>query len=352
VKIAIVSNHVPEPQGTAAGRQLLAVGDALVAAGHELTAWSWRPVPPAGAVPSWCEWSPLPGEAWWRTRARALRRPRADIVTARWRPPPDAVCVADDPGSFAAVAVAGRRSVATVHYSVALDRAARRDWSPPHVQDWRAEHRAVHHAGLVWTLSERVRRRVGRGIVVPATLPMPDAALPVVDAPVVALLADWRWPPNVDAARVLLDGWPSIRARVTGARLLLAGRGASPVGAVAGVEWRGEVPTTADLLAESALLAFPAPATSGPKMKVLDALAHGVPVVTTVAGEEGIAHGGGAVVADVPGFADAVVALLSDPARRARLAAAGRAAVLAAHSPQVAAQQRVASLAAGATAPA
>lgn len=344
MRIAFVSYHVPEAEGTAAGRQLLAVGDALVAAGHEVTAWSWRPQPPASALPPWCEWAPVPAEPSWRVRSRALVRPRSDIVAARWRPPADAVCVADDPASFAAVAAAGSLTVATVHYSVALDRLALRDPRPPHVQDWRAERRAVRRAGLVWAMSERVRRRAGRGVVVPATLPMPTEPLPLVEQPVVALLANWGWEPNVDAARTLLAGWPDVRDEVPGARLLLAGRGPAPVGAMPGVEWCGEVGSAVDVLGRAAVLAFPAPATSGPKMKVLDALAHGVPVVTTAAGAEGIAHGGGATVVGRRRFAAALAALLNDPQRRARQSAAGRAAVLAAHSPALAATRRLESL--------
>ncbi|MCW2779324.1 MAG: hypothetical protein JWN17_3049 [Frankiales bacterium] len=343
MRISFVGYHPPEPDGSAHGRQLWAVGEALRAQGHDVTAWCWRDRPPRPSVADWCTWSPVPGASAVRTRTRALLQPRSDIVRAGWTVPDRGAVVADDAASWPAVRPAGERALTLVQYAVRLDRGALGDWSAAQVQDLRAERRAVRQAPLVWTLSDRVRDAVGRGEVVPAAVPVPAAALPLVDAPVAALLADWAWPPNVRALALLLAGWPDVRDRVPGARLVLAGRGPAPVGTLPGVEWRGEVATTADLLAEAAVFAFPCPATSGTKMKVLDALAHGVPVVTTAAGVEGL-HGGGVVVAadrDLPG---ALAALLTDPQRRAQLAAQGRASVLDHHAPDVAARARLASL--------
>jgi glycosyltransferase involved in cell wall biosynthesis len=77
-------------------------------------------------------------------------------------------------------------------------------------------------------------------------------------------------------------------------------------------------------------------------VKVLEAMAHGVPVVTTPAGVEGIFASGGSVVAPAPGFAAALSALLADPGRRAQVGAEGRAAFLEAHAPAAAARRRVA----------
>jgi glycosyltransferase involved in cell wall biosynthesis len=76
---------------------------------------------------------------------------------------------------------------------------------------------------------------------------------------------------------------------------------------------------------------------------VLDALAHGVPVVTTAAGTEGL-HGVAEAVITVrqPNFAGALADLLADPKRREQLAARGRQAVLDHHTPQQAAAARLA----------
>jgi glycosyltransferase involved in cell wall biosynthesis len=113
--------------------------------------------------------------------------------------------------------------------------------------------------------------------------------------------------------------------------------------AIAGVEVMGEVAQARDALSRAAVLAFPCPPTSGPKMKVLDALAWGVPVVTTVAGVEGIKLSPDTVaVTDDSDFFRTLVAVLRDPQRRSRMAKAGRADVLASHRPEQAAAARLA----------
>ena len=127
------------------------------------------------------------------------------------------------------------------------------------------------------------------------------------------------------------------------ARLLIAGRGLTTTDVPDGVELVGEVATPSDVLRRAAVLAFPCPPTSGPKMKVLDALAWGLPVVTTAAGVEGIQVAGDTVaVTDDAGFAGVLSDVLDDPGRRAEMAAAGRAAVLAHHTPEQAATARLA----------
>jgi glycosyltransferase involved in cell wall biosynthesis len=66
---------------------------------------------------------------------------------------------------------------------------------------------------------------------------------------------------------------------------------------------------------------------SGVRIKILDALAHGLPLVTTALAAEDIAlvPGESALFAEQPAdFAAAITRLLDDPALRARLGAAGR----------------------------
>jgi glycosyltransferase involved in cell wall biosynthesis len=169
--------------------------------------------------------------------------------------------------------------------------------------------------------------------------------LPLRDEPSALMFADWSWPANVRALRQLLDAWPSVRERVPGAQLIVAGRGSDAVGVSAGVRVVGEVAATVDAMSQAAVLAFPCPATSGPKLKVLDAFGAGLPVVTTPAGVEGLAVPvDAAAVAGADGYADVLVAVLSDPQRRADMASRARVAVLAQHAPHVAAAARVAAL--------
>jgi glycosyltransferase involved in cell wall biosynthesis len=207
----------------------------------------------------------------------------------------------------------------------------------------RAERRAVRAAGVAITFSPRVARTVGVGELCPVTLPIPEHPVSLVADPVAVMLADWAWPPNQVALNRLLRSWPRVREQVPHARLLLAGRGMTSPPQVTGVVVVGEVATARDALSEAAIFAFPCPATSGPKMKVLDALAHGVPVVTTTAGVEGLTGVDDAVAVTTDAdFAQAMTALLRDPDRRAEMAAGGRQAVLDHHSPDRAATARLA----------
>jgi hypothetical protein len=259
-----------------------------------------------------------------------------------WAPAEGAVAMADSPVSFSAVADFPR-SVVTFHYATVLDRRAVGGWSPPDVQDIRNERRAVRRAAMPLALSHRVATHFGgRPAVVPIAYAPPNEPLGLVAEPVAATFADWRWPPNRAALSATLAAWPAVRERVAGARLLVAGRGSPDIGVIDGVTVLGTVAHSADVLSQAAVLAFACPPSSGPKVKVLEALAYGVPVLTTSHGVEGLVlTAGSAAVTTLSAFADNLADLLLDPQRRATLAHAGRDAALAGHAPAVAARTRV-----------
>lgn len=341
MRIDVLSRHLPTAEGTAAGRVLLATCVGLVAEGVDLHVTSWAPA--AGAaptdLPSWCTWSPLPPEPGWRRRGRALLRPRADVIRLGWQPA--GLAVADDPLSAAALPAGG---VATMHYATALDVAAvGRRPDARQVQDWRADRRLrALPQQRVLAYSPRVAGWVG-GTAVPVAVPVPDQAIDAVEEPVAALVADWRWPPNRTALRSLLAAWPAVRAAVPDARLLLAGRGDLRIAGGAGVEVLGPVAQSVDVLSRAAVLAFPCPDTSGPKIKVLEAAAVGLAVVTTPAGAEGLGSDA-VVVSDLDDFATALIRILRQPALRIELAARARSDVLLVHAPRAAARVRKAVL--------
>ena len=336
MRIDVLSRHLPQPEGTAAGRVLLATVEGLLAEGCQVTVTSWAPEPPTSALPSWCAWRPLPEEPAWRRRGRALIHPRSDVVRLGWSP--EGRAVADDPLSAPALPEGG---VATLHYVTALDLAAlARRPTARDVQDLRAERRLRGRALL--TYSDRVARWCG-GTAVPVAVTVPSAPLPPVERPVAGLLADWTWPPNRAALATLLRLWPTVRAQLPAARLELSGRGSDAIGTIEGVRVLGQVPQAADALERLAVLAFPCPETSGPKVKVLEAAAHGTPVLTTPAGAEGL-HSQAVQTVESDRFADALVALLRDPARRVELATRARTDVLRVHAPGPAARARLAAL--------
>jgi glycosyltransferase involved in cell wall biosynthesis len=327
VRVEILSRHLPLAQGTAAGRVLLATGEGLLTEGVDLLVTSWSPEPPVGELPPWCVWEPLPPEARWRTRTRALLRPRADVTRLGWSP--SGLAIADDPLSAAVLPSGG---IGTIHYATAID--VRRP-SPHDLQDLRAEHR-LRRSGRVLAYSPRVAAWAG-GLAIPAAIRVADKPLTPVDQPVAVLVADWRWRPNQVALDHLLVAWQEVD--VPGARLLLAGRGGAHVQA-RGVSWLGEVADADELLAQAAVLAFPCPDTSGPKVKVLEAVAKGVPVLTTPAGVEGLA-GEGVEVSGLAGFGAALNRLLADPGRRAAQAEQARIGFAAVHAPGPAARARM-----------
>jgi sugar transferase (PEP-CTERM/EpsH1 system associated) len=144
---------------------------------------------------------------------------------------------------------------------------------------------------------------------------------------------DYR--PNVDAvvwfvARV----WPLVRARAPEARFRIVGRAPTPavraLTASPGVDVTGEVAAVGPFFAEAAAYVAPLRIGGGSRLKLLEACAHGVPIVSTSLGAEGIdlTPGRDALVADDAAvFAEALLGLLREPARRRALADAGRALV-------------------------
>lgn len=141
------------------------------------------------------------------------------------------------------------------------------------------------------------------------------------------------WPPNVDAAlhfceRIL----PEVRRCRPDARVTIVGaRPTAAVQALAadpGVVVTGSVPDVRPYAADCAAFIVPLRSGSGMRVKILTALAMGLPVVSTTVGAEGIEVEDGVhlLLADGPdAFAAATVRLLDDPELGARLGAAGRA---------------------------
>jgi glycosyltransferase involved in cell wall biosynthesis len=138
-----------------------------------------------------------------------------------------------------------------------------------------------------------------------------------------------RFAPNYDGMRwFIAEVWPQIRRARPAARLRITGdHGGRPLPAAPGVERTGFVDDIRPLLSSSWLAVAPIFAGGGTRVKILEAMAAGTPVVSTRKGAEGIDARAGEhlLVADDPAiFAAQVVTLLAEPAQRARLAQAAR----------------------------
>ena len=159
----------------------------------------------------------------------------------------------------------------------------------------------------------------------------------------VVFVGNFRHTPNVDAAvHFVAETWPLVRAALPGVRLSLVGTAPPPaVQALAGpdVDVTGWVPETRPYLDAARVSIAPLRFGAGVKGKIAEALACGLPVVTTTIGAEGmdLVDGEHALVADAPqAFADAVVRLHRDSALWERVAARGHERLDAALSPAVA----------------
>jgi len=162
----------------------------------------------------------------------------------------------------------------------------------------------------------------------------PTEPLPPSDEPLAVFVALMGWKPNVDAAVWLgREVWPLVRQQMPEARLALVGREPSAeVRALAAddVEVTGTVPEIRPYLARARVALAPLLSGGGTRLKVLEALDAGRPLVSTTKGIEGLEDliGDAAVVRDdARGFADAIVETLSDPGRAARIGALAHAAV-------------------------
>lgn len=157
--------------------------------------------------------------------------------------------------------------------------------------------------------------------------------------------------PNVESARFLAQKvLPLVRSQEPNARLVLAG--ANPSSVVRAlqsefVEVAGWVEHLNEVYAMAEVMVAPMLVNSGLQNKLLEAMACGVPCVTTTLANHslGATHGQHLLVADGPqAVADACLLLMRDEALRLRLATAGRAFVEERFSWQNEAQKLVAEI--------
>jgi glycosyltransferase involved in cell wall biosynthesis len=183
---------------------------------------------------------------------------------------------------------------------------------------------------------------LGREVVVaPLSLePSRYSQAPLDGPPVAGVIGTATWPPTRAAIeRLVARVWPLVRREMPEAQLRIAGRGTASLNldGAEGVEIVGAVESAPEFLRGLSLLLYPAPRGSGMKVKVLESIASGLPVVTTRFGTEGIEGGDGVVVErDDTALAAAAISLLRDAEERRQRGAAGRAAFAERYTPEVA----------------
>jgi glycosyltransferase involved in cell wall biosynthesis len=162
---------------------------------------------------------------------------------------------------------------------------------------WRRRQREIlHRAQVTVVCSELDRARLDAHdvVIVPNAYDPPDGDVPGTRAPDPAtftLIGLFTYEPNLDAARhlvhavlpPLLDGLPEAQVR-------LVGRHDGALDDLAGphVTVTGAVTSVADELRRATAVVVPMRFGGGTRLKVLEAFASGVPVVSTALGAEGL----------------------------------------------------------------
>jgi glycosyltransferase involved in cell wall biosynthesis len=358
VNVLVVLAQAPEYEGGAPGRCAVGLIRGLLKHGVEVRAVAAVPENGAPLIPSDLDVelvevpSATPGL---RGHLGRLRRSGGELASGRFAArvqdlSADADVVHFEQTATAALAEQVRRpAVVHVHYRTLLDRPLLRPWGRDTLGmiefAW-AERRAIrlgrHFVASSPVVAASIRRGNQAADVTTAPLTLDPLhyrqAAPADAPPIAGIVGTGSWPVTARAMRRLVhDVWPSVREQVPGARLVVAGRELvdARLRTEDGVELTGEVDSAADFLAQLAVLVYPLRFGSGMKVKVLEALACGLPVVTTPAGAEGISAGDGVVIAeDDREIAARTISILKDAGERSARGAAARDAFLTRYAPR------------------
>ncbi len=201
------------------------------------------------------------------------------------------------------------RALLNVHYFDVIDRAGRENMSLGERKAlWQAQRATkylLHGFENVRVLTPRLQEVAesinpgGRYWVVPFAL---DPALynmpPLVKEPTVGLIGSMHWEPSRSAAERLIGRiWPLVKQQIPRAKLYIAGWNAAkylekylPQPDLTLVN---NLTHPSEFFAKAAVMIYAPSQGSGMKVKVMESMAYGVPVVTTWEGVEGIDYQNG-----------------------------------------------------------
>lgn len=169
---------------------------------------------------------------------------------------------------------------------------------------------------------------------------------PIGVAPTLLYIGDMSYRPNIEAASMLVEQvLPRVRERLPDCRARIVGRGTERIrhlGDVPNVDLVGPVADVVPELVAASICAVPLLSGGGTRIKILEAFAHGLPVVSTTVGAEGLAvvDGRHLLVADDPdALASSICDLIGDPERARRLSAAAHHLYATTYTPDAIAEQ-------------
>ena len=198
---------------------------------------------------------------------------------------------------------------------------------------------------VVWVTAEdqeALNRTQGRGHgsdrsdpVIPIALeasrtPAAESSSRSIDPYRITFMGGLHWPPNLQGVRWFADEiWPRVRAQLPDAILTVIGKNPTPelFADDASIELTGYLTDPTSYLEETAVFIVPLLAGGGMRVKILEAWARRLPVVSTAVGAEGIdvRHLSNLYLADDPvDFAAGVIELTRTPELAARLVRGGQ----------------------------
>ncbi|MEX0900011.1 MAG: glycosyltransferase [Gammaproteobacteria bacterium] len=341
-RVTVITTHSPEEDEDALRREL-PFCERVVSVPRTPPKWhTWRFV--AALLRAW--WTGLPVDA---VRC-ADRRVRDEVERALSSGEVD-LCVADFLCAIPNVPLRG--PVPVVHFSHNVEHMIWRRMAAVEKRTWRRtllegearklqlyEADACIRANLTIAVSEQDRAQLQQtapgstissiptGVDIDYFAPSDAPQLP--DHLVFTGSMDWQ--PNEDAMLWFMSSiLPLVRRKIPGASLTIVGRNPSKRlrGAArdADVGVTGTVEDVRPYIAKSPVYVVPLRIGGGTRLKIFEALSMSKALVSTRIGAEGLPLESGRhfIEADEPqAFADAVVALLRDPARRTALGEAGR----------------------------
>jgi glycosyltransferase involved in cell wall biosynthesis len=170
--------------------------------------------------------------------------------------------------------------------------------------------------------------------VLPNTYPATDASPPCYQPSSrrAVMIGQMKYFPNTDGVRWFLESiWEDVRTSVPDAHFTVAGRDSDKLlkpDPRRNIDVIGQFDDPTPILSDAAVVVVPLRHGSGTRVKILEAFAHGVPVVSTTIGAEGldVVHGESILIADDPvEFAKHVAHVLQNREFAAHIAAGGRA---------------------------
>ncbi len=156
---------------------------------------------------------------------------------------------------------------------------------------------------------------------VPVTIPLNSAPVDTVSNKLF-FMGNMDWSPNIDAVRDLIRLMPTLKKVNPDLELHIAGAKSIEIitsNEQNGIYVHGFVDSVADFIRDHGILAAPIQFASGVRIKFLEAMAMGIPIVTTPAGALGIDHQGRNCIVVAEGdnkFMHEVIALSINPEQR------------------------------------